>query len=242
MAEGMEPLEPYERTHRLVEAMLSGERPDAWPDLSPEDAEIVRVAGALNSAGMPNRPRPDFLRALAQQIEDAAEPAPRRLWSRLTRRGVLKGVAGAAGLLVAGGFAGRELVGHASIGAGWVPVARLADVPAGAATRFLAAGREGYLLNLDGALSAVSALCTHLPCVLQWSGGQRELICPCHQAEFAADGRHIPTPTYETPLAPLGTFPVRVAGDLVYVFAGESSDSQADDDSEYGQREGSSGQ
>src|SRR5581483_3487377 len=218
MAEGMEPLEHYERTHRLVEAMLSGERPDAWPDLSPEDAEIVRVAGALNSAGMPNRPRPDFLRALAQQIEDAAE------------------------LLVAGGFAGRELVGHASIGAGWVPVARLADVPAGAATRFLAAGREGYLLNLDGALSAVSALCTHLPCVLQWSGGQRELICPCHQAEFAADGRHIPTPTYETPLAPLGTFPVRVAGDLVYVFAGESSDSQADDDSEYGQREGSSGQ
>lgn len=239
MADITEPLEPYERTHRLVEALLNGERPATWPGLSPEEAEMVRVASALNEAGSHPRPEPEFLRTLTRRMEEISEPASRRLWGRLTRRGMLRGLASAAGLLAVGAVGDRVAggIGRSKAGAGWVAVARLADVPSGTATRFLAAGREGYVLNLDGALSAVSALCTHLPCVLQWSGGQREFICPCHQAEFSAEGQHTPTPNYDLQLPPLGSFPVKQIGQLVYVFPGESSQNaspgELEEDQEY---------
>ena len=239
MADKTEPFEPYDRANRLVESLLNGERPEPSLELSQEDADMMRVAGELNSVGASAQPRPEFRASLARQLEQAEESRSRRLWSHLTRRGLLRGLASAAGLLVAGAAGGRVVtnLGRPSAGSGWVAVARATELLPGSAVRFLAAGREGYLLNLDGALSAVSALCTHLPCVLQWSGGQREFICPCHQAEFAPDGQHRPTPNYDRQLTPLATFPVKQVGALVYVFPGESSGStpvdQSNDDEEY---------
>ena len=237
MSDKTESFESYERTQRLVEALLNGEQPEPWPELTEQEADMVRVAGVLNSAGAGARPSPEFVKALASRLEDVSAPPSRRLWSRLTRRGFLRGLASAAGLLVAGALGGRAVtsLGRADPGGGWVMVARGAELLPGTAIRFIAAGREGYLLNLDGALSAVSALCTHLPCVLQWSGGQREFICPCHQAEFAPDGRHIPTPNYDRQLTPLATFPVKQIGELVYVFPGGSTESSTPDQSDDGE-------
>ncbi|HLY64391.1 MAG TPA: Rieske (2Fe-2S) protein [Chloroflexota bacterium] len=224
MADNTEPFEAYERTHRLVESLLRGEQPDPWPNLSQQEADMMRVAGALNSVGATPRPRPEFVQGLAQELQHMFEPQPHRLWSRLTRRGLLRGVAGAAGLLVAGAAAQRAAtdLGTRNPGAGWVAVAETAELMPGTPIRFLAAGHEGYVLNIDGSLRAMSALCTHLPCVLQWSTGQEEFICPCHQAEFTADGQHRPTPDYDHQLPPLATFPIRQVGSTVYVFPGES--------------------
>lgn len=239
MADNTESFEPYERTHQLVESLLHGERPEQWPDLSPQEADMVRVAGALNSVGASAQPRPEFVRALAHELQQGSQPAPRQLWSRLTRRGLLRGIGSAAGLLILGAAADRAVssVGHTGAGRGWVAVARAAELTPGSAVRFLAAGREGYMLNVDGAFRAVSALCTHLPCVLQWSGSEREFVCPCHEAEFTVDGQHRPTPSYDHQLAPLPTFPVKQIGSLIYVFPGESSamapEASLDEDEEY---------
>jgi len=225
MANNLDQFEPYERTDRLVESLLRGERPEPWPNLGSQEADMMRVAGILNSIGAEAPPRPEFMQTLARELEDISESRPRRLWSQLTRRGLLRGIAGAAGLLVAGAAADRAVtsLGRPNVGPGWVAVARAAELAPGSAVRFLASGQQGYLLNLGGALRAVSGLCTHLPCVLQWSAHDREFICPCHQAEFTAAGEHRPTPTYDRQLAPLATFPVRQVGPLVYVFAGESN-------------------
>ena len=227
MADKTEPFELYDRTNRLVESLLKGERPEPWLDLSSEEADMVRVASELNSAGAAAQPRPGFLARLAEQLEQPDASGSRRLWSHLTRRGLLRGLASAAGLVVAGAVGERVVTnfGRPSVEPGWIAVARASELLPGSALRFLAAGREGYVLNLGGALSAVSALCTHLPCVLQWSGGQRAFICPCHQAEFAPDGRQRPTPNYNYQLTPLAAFPVKQVGALVYVFPGESSGS-----------------
>lgn len=40
----------------------------------------------------------------------------------------------------------------------------------------------------NGAIAAVSAICTHLGCTLPWRDLEKKFICPCHLAAFGADG------------------------------------------------------
>ncbi len=241
MDDNTESFEVYERTHHLVEALLSGERPEGWSSPNELEAHILRIAGELNSVGAMPRPSPAFKHGLACDLAAVSEPGPKRLWRRLTRRGLLRTAASAAGLFVVGAAADRLVgsLGVANPGPGWIAVARATDLSPGTAMRFLAAGREGYVLNLDGTLRALSALCTHLPCVVQWNGSERDFICPCHEAEFGVDGQHHPTPTYDHRLPPLPSFPVEQVGSLIYVFPGESSELNGDDspseDKEYAQ-------
>jgi Rieske Fe-S protein len=56
--------------------------------------------------------------------------------------------------------------------------------------RLLAVSRDD-----DGRLQAVSAVCTHLGCVVAWNPAERSWDCPCHGSRYAADGRAIQGPT-----------------------------------------------
>ncbi len=47
----------------------------------------------------------------------------------------------------------------------------------------LAVTRDG-----DGALRAVSAVCTHLGCLVAWNDAERSWDCPCHGSCFASTG------------------------------------------------------
>lgn len=220
-----EPFEPYERTQEYVEALLHGRRPKPWPDIDQRDAEVLRMASMLNAIGAAPHPRAQFVADLAGELERASTSRSRRFW-RLSRRTLLRGAAGAAGLLLVGAGADRAVtsLSRPSLGPGWVAVASAAEVAPGAAKRFLANGMEGYLLNLRGDFSAVSALCTHLPCVLRWIEPDQQFVCPCHQALFTAAGEWRPTPDYERPLASLPAFEVRRMGGLVYVYAAGSAE------------------
>lgn len=233
-----EQFEPYDRTHRHIEALLRGERPERWPDITSEEADIVRVAGLLNGIGASSQPSPEFMRELAAELEKLADSRPRQLWARLTRRGLLRGVASVAGLLAAGAAADRLVLGaeRPNPGPGWVAVARAADLAPGAVRRFLAGGSEGYLMNINGAFRAVSALCTHLPCVLDWRGPQRGFVCPCHQAEFDADGQYRSSPGYDRPLPPLSAFQVKQIGLVIYVLSTTPVAPDGDEESEYRDR------
>ena len=230
-----EQFEPYERTQEYVEALLHGRRPEPWPDVGHKDAQVLRMASLINAVGTAAHPRAQFAAELGAELERLSGTRPRRFW-RLSRRTLLRGVAGVAGLLLAGAATDRAvtMVRQPNPGPGWVAVARAAEVAPGAAKRFLANGMEGYVLNLGGRFSAVSALCTHLPCVLRWSAPDRQFVCPCHQAEFTASGQWRPSPEYDRQLSPLPVFAVKQTAGLLYVYAaGSAAEGPDDDDDEY---------
>jgi glycine/D-amino acid oxidase-like deaminating enzyme/nitrite reductase/ring-hydroxylating ferredoxin subunit len=57
-----------------------------------------------------------------------------------------------------------------------------------------------------GELHEVSAVCTHLGCVVQWNGGEKSWDCPCHGSRFAVDGAVLHGPA-RSPLHAAGTAP-----------------------------------
>ena len=75
-------------------------------------------------------------------------------------------------------------------------------------------GREPALVVLSGgALYALSAVCTHRACLVEWSPERRQIVCPCHDASFDLEGNVLEGP----PPRPLSSFSVTVQGDRVLV-------------------------
>lgn len=62
---------------------------------------------------------------------------------------------------------------------------------------------------------ALSAVCTHLGCVVRWDDRSKLIRCPCHAGVFDADGAVVSGP----PPRPLPTYRVVVAGDTLRVYA-----------------------
>jgi Rieske Fe-S protein len=53
----------------------------------------------------------------------------------------------------------------------------------------------------DGSMQTVSAVCTHLGCLVTFNSAERSWDCPCHGSRFAVDGRVIEGPATDD-LAP----------------------------------------
>lgn len=70
-------------------------------------------------------------------------------------------------------------------------------------------GRPILVVCLErGRYLAVSAICTHLGCVVKWDGADRKILCPCHAGVFAPDGKVLSGP----PSRALPAYEVLVAG------------------------------
>ena len=69
-----------------------------------------------------------------------------------------------------------------------------------------------YVVRLDATrLTAVSAVCTHVRCILGFDRERRALVCPCHDGRFDLAGNVLSGP----PPRPLPTYEVTVrAGDV----------------------------
>lgn len=49
--------------------------------------------------------------------------------------------------------------------------------------------------NEEGRIHAVSAVCTHLGCIVHWNKADKSWDCPCHGSRFDAEGKVISGPT-----------------------------------------------
>ena len=50
------------------------------------------------------------------------------------------------------------------------------------------------VVNHDGSLSALSAICTHMGCAVNYDEKSGRVHCPCHGSEFALDGSNVKGP------------------------------------------------
>jgi cytochrome b6-f complex iron-sulfur subunit len=69
------------------------------------------------------------------------------------------------------------------------------------------------ILTSDGKYHAMSAVCTHLNCTVQYRGDLNSVWCACHNGMYTVDGRNISGP----PPRPLDTYQVNLKGDEIYV-------------------------
>jgi cytochrome b6-f complex iron-sulfur subunit len=90
----------------------------------------------------------------------------------------------------------------------------------GTVTALAATGQiqaEGVAVSRDPAnpkqLLAVNPKCTHKGCVVNWVAAEKKYGCPCHDSDFAADGKVLKGPATK----PLATYPVKIVGNQVLV-------------------------
>lgn len=108
-----------------------------------------------------------------------------------------------------------ELVGP---GGHWAVVAQLDELPRGAVRPFAAGSIRGFLINDGGNVRAMSRICTHMGCVLDFAKVEQTLICPCHGAQFTMQGSQVQTDYYPISLPPLPAVKVRTRGRHVEVW------------------------
>lgn len=88
------------------------------------------------------------------------------------------------------------------------------EIPPEGARFFDFRGTTGVVIKTrEGGLVALSAVCTHLGCVVQWEKDKQAFLCPCHAGRFSADGSVIAGP----PPKPLARLPLAVENGIVTV-------------------------
>jgi len=69
------------------------------------------------------------------------------------------------------------------------------------------------IFTADGTYHAMSAVCTHLNCTVQYRSDLRAVWCACHNGMYSVDGRNISGP----PPRPLETYDVILKNEEIYV-------------------------
>lgn len=188
----------------------------------PDPAFVAALRQRLRDIGStrePMRERSAELAATAQtaQVDESPAPAPEtpppgRLAPAQPRRGFSRrGLLSAAGLTAAAaavGLAGGAAIERAATsgsptgaqvplipeGSGaWIAVASAAELPVGAVKQFVTPYIVGFLRHTTSGYLALSGVCTHMGCLLEWNGTQQTFDCPCHGGRFTAEGESAPS-------------------------------------------------
>jgi len=72
-------------------------------------------------------------------------------------------------------------------------------------------GKPTVVSRRNGEFTALSAVCTHLGCIVAYNAGENTFICPCHGGEYDRDGNVIDGP----PPQPLERLAIRVEDDKI---------------------------
>jgi succinate dehydrogenase / fumarate reductase iron-sulfur subunit len=140
------------------------------------------------------------------------------------------GVLGLGAALVVGGVATTAAVGPTlrKTPALWVPVAPLAELPAGEISTVTLRYdvKNGlytqpvavpvHVSRTAAGIVCFKATCTHLGCIVKWDGLSGRFRCACHGGAFDRDGNVIAGP----PPRPLDRYPFRVDSEHLLVEVG----------------------
>jgi cytochrome b6-f complex iron-sulfur subunit len=217
-----------EQLDKHVEDLLQDRKPERTPLADADALRARQIAAMLHAAkpgaGLPSR---EFLERMQAEIPKWVEESSPLLQpkARLSRRDMLlTGAAGlAAGVAVTLGISKlaqspeptakwQALVGQSGI---WTPVKAVSELPEGTPIAFRSGAIEGFLIRQGQTVKGLSAICTHMGCILNYSKFRNQFECPCHGATFGTDGK---PGQYREPLAPLPSLQVRISSGQVEVY------------------------
>lgn len=92
-------------------------------------------------------------------------------------------------------------------------VAKIDEIPLWGSKKVILGGSALILIRTPNEVKAFSAICTHLGCLVDWSGEKRAILCPCHAGEFGLDGHVVAGP----PPKPLPFYAVKVIEGKIFV-------------------------
>ena len=101
-----------------------------------------------------------------------------------------------------------------------VVAAKKGELTPGSFKTFAFGGQPGILiLGSDGEYRALSAVCTHLGCTVQFKKDEGCIWCACHNGRYDLDGRNVSGP----PPRPLERYVVHLEGDDIIVEKAKSA-------------------
>lgn len=88
------------------------------------------------------------------------------------------------------------------------------EIPAGESKSFVFYDTPAIVINRHNrGFIALSKVCTHLGCLLEYDRNRKGLFCPCHAGVYDLEGNVVSGP----PPRPLTRFPLSVEGDNIIV-------------------------
>ena len=100
------------------------------------------------------------------------------------------------------------------LGSDEVVASKVGDLKPNSSKIFRFGSRPALLLmTFEGEYRALSAVCTHLSCTVQYRNDLHRIWCACHNGLYDLNGRNISGP----PPRPLEAFQVHVRGDEIVV-------------------------
>jgi cytochrome b6-f complex iron-sulfur subunit len=153
------------------------------------------------------------------------ETGGEQLGPEVSRRGLLKYILlGFSALATAAGVL-TPIIAYiwpparaATEAGGRVTVGTTEELPVGQGAVFSVQNKPVLVINTEQGVRAVSAVCTHLGCIVSWKPDRQVIACPCHEAYFNINGAVISGP----PSAPLAVYRVQIEDDEIVVEGGES--------------------
>ena len=219
-----------DRVDRVVRDLLAGRRLNVRPTDAHDRDAILAAAQLAGARETFPRMSPTFRRQLAARLAPGgATPALSRRTALVAGLGAAFGALTGAGLARVTGILSPAppAPAHAYVTdpiAGiidprpgrWFDAGALADFSEGQPVRFQAGAVGTFLVRKADTVVGLSSICTHLPCELQWKGGDQQLLCPCHNQSFDLDGSSRASGESH-PLASLPRLQVRVMNGRVQV-------------------------
>jgi cytochrome b6-f complex iron-sulfur subunit len=93
-------------------------------------------------------------------------------------------------------------------------VIRKNDIPSGAAKNVIYQNSPVVIINRpEKGYIALSRVCTHLGCLVEYNRGRQMLTCPCHAGNFDLEGGVQSGP----PPKPLAVIPLRIEGENIII-------------------------
>jgi Rieske Fe-S protein len=142
------------------------------------------------------------------------------LGREISRQGFLNFLLGASFIAATGStfytlikylWPSKEILGlQAATGKTIIP---LLDLPPGKGKIVRYQGKPVIVLRLIDGTRALSAICTHLGCIVYWDEAKKVIACPCHAGFFDVNGNVISGP----PPKPLKSYNVAIVDDKLII-------------------------